>query len=84
MAKWRSGSARTILRDLNDGALGGVGRPVNDQVTKQSTVQDALEAILTEGGSVPVVGTRGEFLGAVGIDTVMDTVRKLREEHENG
>jgi osmoprotectant transport system ATP-binding protein len=72
------------LRDLNDGALGGVGRPVNDQVTKQSTVQDALEAILTEGGSVPVVGTRGEFLGAVGIDTVMDTVRKLREEHENG
>jgi osmoprotectant transport system ATP-binding protein len=72
------------LRDLNDGTLGGVGRPVNDQVTKQSTVQDALEAILTEGGSVPVVGTRGEFLGAVGIDTVMDTVRKLREEHENG
>jgi osmoprotectant transport system ATP-binding protein len=71
------------LRDLNDGALGTVGRPVNDQVSRQSTVQDALEAILTEGGSVPVVGTRGEFVGAVGIDTVMDVVRKLREEHEN-
>ncbi|MFC0429314.1 ABC transporter ATP-binding protein [Kutzneria buriramensis] len=72
------------LRDLNDGPLDTVGRPVNDLVTKQSTVQDALEAILTEGGSVPVVGTRGEYVGAVGIDTVMDTVRKLREEHENG
>jgi osmoprotectant transport system ATP-binding protein len=71
------------LRDLNDGALGTVGRPVNDLVSRQSTVQDALEAILTEGGSVPVVGTRGEFVGAVGIDTVMDVVRKLREEHEN-
>ena len=72
------------LRDLNDGALGTVGRPVNDQVSRQSTLQDALEAILTEGGSVPVVGTRGEYVGAVGIDTVMDVVRKLREEHEHG
>jgi osmoprotectant transport system ATP-binding protein len=72
------------LRDLNDGALSTVGRPVNDQVTRQSTVQDALEAILTEGGSVPVVGTRGEYVGAVGIDTVMETVRKLREEHDHG
>ncbi|MFI9380933.1 ABC transporter ATP-binding protein [Kutzneria sp. NPDC052558] len=71
------------LRDLNDGALGTVGRPVNDQVSRQSTLQDALEAILTEGGSVPVVGTRGEYVGAVGIDTVMDVVRKLREEHEH-
>jgi osmoprotectant transport system ATP-binding protein len=72
------------LRDLNDGSLGTVGRPVNDQVSRQSTLQDALEAILTEGGSVPVVGTRGEFVGAVGIDTVMDVVRKLREEHDHG
>jgi osmoprotectant transport system ATP-binding protein len=72
------------LRDLNDGVLSTVGRPVNDQVTRQSTVQDALEAILTEGGSVPVVGTRGEYVGAIGIDTVMETVRKLREEHDHG
>ncbi|QUQ69944.1 ABC transporter ATP-binding protein [Kutzneria sp. CA-103260] len=71
------------LRDLNNGPLGTVGRPVNDQVSRQSTLQDALEAILTEGGSVPVVGTRGEYVGAVGIDTVMDVVRKLREEHEH-
>ena len=70
-------------RDLNDGALATAGRPVNDQVSRQSTVRDALEAILTEGGSVPVVGTRGEYIGAVGIDTVMDVVRKLREEHEH-
>ncbi|MEV6603404.1 ATP-binding cassette domain-containing protein [Kutzneria sp. NPDC051319] len=72
------------IRDLSDRPLGTVGRPVNDLVTKQSTLQDALEAILTEGGFVPVVGTRGEYLGAVGIDTVMDTVRKLREEHDHG
>ncbi|EWM14803.1 ABC transporter ATP-binding protein [Kutzneria sp. 744] len=72
------------IRDLSDRPLGTVGRPVNDLVTKQSTLQDALEAILTEGGFVPVVGTRGEYLGAVGIDTVMDTIRKLREEHDHG
>ena len=70
-------------RDLNDGSLAAAGRAVNDQVSRQSTVQDALEAILTEGGSVPVVGTRGEYVGAVGIDTVMEVVRKLREEHEH-
>jgi osmoprotectant transport system ATP-binding protein len=71
------------LRDLNDGQLGSAGRPVHDLVTPQSTLQDALEAILTEGGFVPVVGTRGEYVGVVGIDTVMDVVRKLREEHEH-
>ena len=72
------------VRDLAGDSLTTAGRPVGDQVTMQSTLQDALEAILVEGGSVPVVGTRGEYLGVVRIDTVMDVLRKMREEHDNG
>ena len=44
---------------------------------------DALEAILTEGGSAVVTKARGEYAGVVEIDTVMDVVRKLRSEHEH-
>ncbi|PRY34896.1 ABC transporter ATP-binding protein [Umezawaea tangerina] len=54
--------------------------PVGDSVTLQSTLQDALEAILTEGGAAVVTGSRGEYVGLVEIDTVMSTVRRLREE----
>ena len=39
------------------------GKPVGDSVTTQSTLQDALEAILTEGGHAVVTGTRGELSG---------------------
>ena len=44
-----------------------VGRPVGDSVTTQSTLQDALEAILTEGGHAVVTGPRGEFVGTIDI-----------------
>ncbi|HEX6340203.1 ABC transporter ATP-binding protein [Umezawaea sp.] len=54
--------------------------PVGDSVTLQSTLQDALEAILTEGGAAVVTGARGEYVGLVEIDTVMSTVKRLREE----
>jgi osmoprotectant transport system ATP-binding protein len=65
-------------------SLAGRGVPVGDLVTRQSTLQDALEAILTEGGSAVVVKARGEYDGTVNIEAVMDTVRSLREEHGDG
>ncbi|AHH93425.1 ATP-binding cassette domain-containing protein [Kutzneria viridogrisea] len=72
------------VRELvGGGALSTLGRPVEATVTQRSTLQDALEAILTEGGHVPVTGQHGEYLGVVRIDTVMDVIRTLREEHEH-
>jgi osmoprotectant transport system ATP-binding protein len=68
-------------RQLGGSSLAGVGNPVGDHVTTQSTLQDALEAILTEGGSAVVTGARGEYVGAVELDAVVSKVRELRDEH---
>ncbi|KAA2263760.1 ATP-binding cassette domain-containing protein [Solihabitans fulvus] len=70
-------------RDLaSAGSLQAAGRPVEDTVTTQSTLQDALEAILTDDDGLAVVTkARGEYAGVVDIDTVMTAIRQLREEH---
>jgi osmoprotectant transport system ATP-binding protein len=57
---------------------------VGDSVSLQSTLQDALEAILTEGGNAVVTGSRGEYVGTIDIKTVTDTIQQLREEHNGG
>jgi osmoprotectant transport system ATP-binding protein len=73
------------VRDLTTAtALTSVGRPVGDSVSTQSTLQDALEAILVEGGNAVVTGTRGEYVGTIDIETVTDTIQQIREEHETG
>ncbi|WP_183650700.1 ATP-binding cassette domain-containing protein [Prauserella isguenensis] len=64
-------------------SLAGVGRPVGDTVSTRSTLQDALEAILAEGGHAVVTGTRGEYVGMIDIETVTGVLAQLREEHEN-
>ncbi|OLR95183.1 ABC transporter ATP-binding protein [Actinokineospora bangkokensis] len=70
------------VRDLNSvSSLAEVGKPIGDSVTVQSTLQDALEAILTEGGNAVVTGSRGEFVGTIGLQTVTDAITALREEH---
>ncbi|MEB3372048.1 ABC transporter ATP-binding protein [Saccharopolyspora mangrovi] len=62
--------------------LARAGRPVEDSVSRASTLQDALEAILTDDDGVAVVvGSRGEYVGVVDIDTVMNTIKALREEN---
>nr|WP_239028261.1 ATP-binding cassette domain-containing protein [Pseudonocardia acidicola] len=65
-------------------SLAGAGRPVGDSVSTQSTLQDALEAILTEGGNAVVTGPRGEFVGTIDIRTVTDVIATMREEHSDG
>ena len=64
-------------------SLATAGRAVGDTVSVQSTLQDALEAILTEGGNAAVTGARGEYVGTIDIKTVTDTIQQVREEHEN-
>ncbi|GAB3139319.1 ATP-binding cassette domain-containing protein [Amycolatopsis sp. NPDC004378] len=73
------------VRDLVAGAsLANAGKPLRDIVSLQSTLQDALEAMLAEGGSVPVTGARGEYAGTIQLDTVISTIQQLRDEHTNG
>ncbi|MFG1646421.1 ABC transporter ATP-binding protein [Amycolatopsis sp. NPDC049252] len=73
------------VRELTAGSsLATAGRPLRDLVSLQSTLQDALEAMLAEGGSVPVTGARGEYAGTIQLDTVIATIQHLREEHTNG
>ena len=70
------------VRELGTASsLKTAGRPVGDSVSLQSTLQDALEAILTEGGNAVVTGNRGEYVGSIDIKTVTDTIQHLREEH---
>jgi osmoprotectant transport system ATP-binding protein len=73
------------VRELTSGSsLATAGRPLRDIVSLQSTLQDALEAMLAEGGSVPVTGARGEYAGTIQLDTVIATIQQLRVEHTNG
>jgi osmoprotectant transport system ATP-binding protein len=65
-------------------SLAQAGKPVGDAVSTQSTLQDALEAILTEGGRAVVTGSRGEVVGTIDITTVTDVIAGLREEHGAG
>jgi osmoprotectant transport system ATP-binding protein len=64
-------------------SLDGAGKPVGDSVSPQSTLQDALEAILTEGGHAVVTGNRGELLGTIDIDMVTSVIATAREEHSS-
>ena len=70
-------------RQVTGDSMRVVGVPVGDRVSTQSTLQDALEAILTEGGNAAVTGARGEDVGTIDIRTVTDTIQQVREEHEN-
>ncbi|MCW0211963.1 MAG: ATP-binding cassette domain-containing protein [Pseudonocardia sp.] len=65
-------------------SLAHAGKPVGDSVSTQSTLQDALEAILTEGGRAVVTGTKGEVVGIIDITTVTDVIAGLRETHADG
>ncbi|MEC3982112.1 ATP-binding cassette domain-containing protein [Amycolatopsis sp. H20-H5] len=70
------------VRELGTASsLGSVGKPLRDVVSLQSTLQDALEAMLAEGGGVPVTGPKGEYAGTIELDTVIATLHQLREDH---
>jgi osmoprotectant transport system ATP-binding protein len=70
------------VRELSSAAsLAAAGRAIGDSVSTQSTLQDALEAILAEGGNAVVTGSRGEYVGTIDITTVTDTIQQLRTEH---
>jgi osmoprotectant transport system ATP-binding protein len=62
------------------GLLARAGTPVSDTVTRDATLRDALEAVLTDSaGRVAVTGGRGEYTGVVDMETLMRSVHDLLE-----
>ncbi|MGK8522282.1 ABC transporter ATP-binding protein [Nocardia asteroides] len=63
------------LRDL--------GTPVAQTLSPRSTLQEALESLLTHQNATAVVtGTRGEYVGLITIDTLVGHLSALRAEHK--
>ncbi|WAM14197.1 ABC transporter ATP-binding protein [Rhodococcus sp. JS3073] len=71
------------LRHLaNATSLRGIGDPIEEVVSTQSTLQDALEALLAESSASTIVtGRRGEYRGLITIDTLVTHLSAMREEH---
>lgn len=62
------------------GSLARAGTLVHDHVTRDATLRDALEAVLTDsGGRTAVTGRRGEFIGVVTMETLMNSVHEMLE-----
>ncbi|MFI9046745.1 ABC transporter ATP-binding protein [Streptomyces sp. NPDC053427] len=61
-------------------SLARAGTLVTDTVTRDATLRDALEAVLTDNaGRVAVTGRRGEYTGVVDMETLMNNVHELLE-----
>ncbi|MFF3844766.1 betaine/proline/choline family ABC transporter ATP-binding protein [Streptomyces sp. NPDC002328] len=62
------------------GSLARAGTLVSDTVTKDATLRDALEAVLTDNtGRAAVTGRRGEYVGVVDMETLLNSVHELLE-----
>ncbi|GAB2846449.1 betaine/proline/choline family ABC transporter ATP-binding protein [Streptomyces deserti] len=60
------------------GSLARAGTPVYDTVTRDATLRDALEAVLTDSaGRVAVTGRFGQYTGVVDRETLIDSVHRL-------
>ncbi|QCB51518.1 ATP-binding cassette domain-containing protein [Rhodococcus sp. PAMC28707] len=65
-------------------SLRGIGVPVGELVSIQSTLQDGLEALLAEStASTVVTGLRGEYVGLISIDVLVGHLQQMREAHEH-
>ncbi|MEV0849533.1 betaine/proline/choline family ABC transporter ATP-binding protein [Streptomyces sp. NPDC049954] len=63
------------------GSLARAGSLVQDTVTRDATLRDALEAVLTDNaGRVAVTGRHGEYEGVVDMQTLLNSVHALLEE----
>ncbi|ORI13381.1 ABC transporter ATP-binding protein [Rhodococcus sp. 1168] len=65
-------------------SLRGIGVPIGELVSVQSTLQDGLEALLAEStASTVVTGLRGEYVGLISIDVLVGHLQQMREAHEH-
>ncbi|MGW4716977.1 ABC transporter ATP-binding protein [Nocardia sp. NPDC004260] len=69
----------------NADSLRDLGTPVPETLALKSTLQDALEALLTHQSATAVVtGARGDYAGLITIDTLVGHLSALRAEHGAG
>ncbi|MFF3768449.1 betaine/proline/choline family ABC transporter ATP-binding protein [Streptomyces sp. NPDC001922] len=62
------------------GSLARAGALIQDTVTRDATLHDALEAVLVDSsGRVAVTGRRGEYAGVVDMETLLNTVHEMLE-----
>ena len=77
--RWINGEQLATATDLRSSGVG-----IGATVSTTSTLQDALEVLLAESNAATIVtGARGEYAGIITIDTLVSTIRILREEHEH-
>ncbi|MET9490747.1 ATP-binding cassette domain-containing protein [Nocardia sp. NPDC006630] len=63
-------------------SLRGIGLPIGEPLALQSTLQEALAALLAEQTATAVVtGRRGEYAGLITIDTLVGHLSALRATH---
>ncbi|GAB2724905.1 ABC transporter ATP-binding protein [Nocardia thraciensis] len=75
--RWVSAAQLASASSLRD-----VGLPVTGTVSRHSSLQEALEALLTESTANAVVtGRRGEYAGLINIDTLVAHLSEMRAEH---
>ncbi|WP_330250154.1 ATP-binding cassette domain-containing protein [Nocardia sp. NBC_00565] len=75
--RWVSSAQLAQANSLRDS-----GSPVGEQLSLQSTLQDALEALLAEQTATAVVtGRRGEYAGLITIDTLVGHLSAMRATH---
>lgn len=78
--RWISGPQLANATSLRD-----IGSPIGEPLALQSTLQDALEALLAEQNANAVVtGPRGEYAGLISIDTLVGHLSDMRAEHGTG
>ncbi|GGW77566.1 betaine/proline/choline family ABC transporter ATP-binding protein [Streptomyces lomondensis] len=62
------------------GSLARAGTLVHGTVTRDATLRDALEAVLTDSaGRVAVTGRHGEYTGVVDMETLLNSVHDMLE-----
>lgn len=64
--------------------LGSAGQPVRGTVTVDSTLQEALDSLLSTASATTVVVDRaGVYRGTIGIDDLVDELRRIHNRHSD-
>ncbi|KAA0918607.1 ABC transporter ATP-binding protein [Dietzia sp. ANT_WB102] len=77
--RWVRGDRVAQMRDLHSGGL-----PVSGTVTVDSSLQEALDGLLSTASATTVVVDRdGGYRGTIGIDDLVDELRRIHHRHND-
>ncbi len=76
-ARWLRGDRVAAMTDLRSG-----GQPVSGHVTVDSTLQEALDGLLSTASATTVVlDSTGAYCGTLGIDDLVDELRRIQHRY---